>query len=266
MMSDTPALAFTGERLVPGQVDQGLLAEHVARYQWALSILGEVLPPAASVLDVACGAGYGTHMLAQAGFTAQGVDISKEAISWAEATFGPARQQGLRLSYTESDVSQLPLNDGSVSGIVAFEILEHLTDPAPLLREISRVLAPGGIALISTPNPESHQIAGENEFHHHEYTPDEFRQLLTAHLPEWTWTLSGQVGQHPGSSLLTSLRKGYIGLKRKLGIGALVKKRVAEWTPAMDLRQMPTPYKFVPDHLHGVEYLVARLQKPGAQC
>lgn len=257
-------LTFTGERLVPGQVDLGLLEEHVARYQWAIATLSRILPAGAPVLDIACGAGYGTHMLAQAGFDAIGVDIAVEAVAWAEKHFGSSRDSGLQLHYQAADVSSIPMESLGAQGIVAFEILEHLTDPAGLLSEIQRLLRPGGIALISTPNPDAHQIAGENEFHHHEYSEAEFRGLFAERFPGWPLALYGQVkGGVGGSASVAALRKGYIGLKRKLGIGPLVKKAIAPWTPGDDLRSMAHPYQFEAEQLRGVEYILAVLQRPG---
>jgi|GEM_PF-3872597 len=262
--SPTPhELAFTGERLVPGQVDLGLLEEHVARYQWAIATLSAALPAGAQVYDIASGTGYGSHMLAQSGFMVTGVDIAAEAVAWAEQTFGPSRKQGLQLHYLISDVSTIPLEAESANGIVAFEILEHVTDPNGLLSEIHRLLAPGGVALISTPNPDAHQIAGENEFHHHEYTEAEFRTLLAAAFPGWPVELAGQVKAGVGGSAgVVALRKGYIGLKRKLGIGPLVKKAIAPWKPGDDLRTMAHPYHFAIDQLAGTEYILAILRRP----
>lgn len=254
----SPPLTFTGERLVPGQVDRQLLAEHVARYQLALHELRTSLPAGAAVADLACGTGYGTGMLAEAGFTAQGVDLSAEAVAWASAAFAST---GARFS--TADVTATTLEDASQQGITAFEILEHLEDPDGLLREIVRLLAPGGVALVSTPNPDAHEIAGENEFHHHEYTLSEFQALLRQHFPGWNATILGQRRSGAGGSgLLVRLRKGYIALKRALGIGAILAKPQAEWTPGQTYHNLPHGYRFTTDALESAEYLIAILRRP----
>ena len=69
---------FTGERLIPGQVDVDLLNEHVARYAFAVR-----LARAKRVLDAGCGAGYGAAELAHAAAFVAGTDISHEAIKFA---------------------------------------------------------------------------------------------------------------------------------------------------------------------------------------
>ncbi|MEO7993139.1 MAG: class I SAM-dependent methyltransferase [bacterium] len=255
-----PELQFTGERLVPGQVDRQLMEEHVARYQFALASLGS-LPDGAKVLDLACGAGYGTQMLAQAGWDALGVDVSGEAVAWASHTFGATPH----LAYQVADVGATGLPAATYAGIVAFEILEHLHEPLPLLREIHRLLAPGGIALVSTPNREAHTIAGENEFHHQEYSVTEFRSLLAEIFPGYQIAIHAQHrGNATTSGALVGLKKVYISAKRAVGLGPLIAKAKADWDPGMDLRTYPHPYTFPATNLERAEYLIAILHAPGA--
>ena len=73
---------FTGERLVPGKVDLELEVEHINRYIFASDLVKNK-----KVLDAACGTGYGTALLAQSAERVFGIDISKEAISYAESNY-----------------------------------------------------------------------------------------------------------------------------------------------------------------------------------
>src|SRR5215467_1277008 len=73
---------FTGERVIPGEVDVDLLNEHLARYAFAAR-----LARGKRVLDAGCGAGYGSAELARAALSVVGIDISAEAVAYAGANY-----------------------------------------------------------------------------------------------------------------------------------------------------------------------------------
>jgi SAM-dependent methyltransferase len=163
---------FTGERVIPGQVDADLLNEHLARYAFAAR-----LSRRKQVLDAGCGAGYGSAELARQAASVLGIDSSAEAIAFARAQY-PAPN----LRFEEADCSALPAADGSIDLVVAFEVIEHLQDWRGFLREARRVLAPAGQFIVSTPNKryysESRGCSGPNPFHVHEFEFEEFRAEL----------------------------------------------------------------------------------------
>jgi SAM-dependent methyltransferase len=168
---------FTGERVIPGQVDADLLNEHQARYAFAAR-----LSRRKQVLDAGCGAGYGSAELARTAAGVLGIDRSADAIAFARETY-PAPN----LRFEEADCLSLPASDGSIDLVVAFEVIEHLEDWRGFLREARRVLAPAGQFIVSTPNKlyysESRRDAGPNPFHVHEFEFDEFRAELGAVFP-----------------------------------------------------------------------------------
>src|SRR6185295_11409983 len=133
---------FTGERVIPGQVDADLLNEHLARYAFAAR-----LSRRKRVLDAGCGAGYGSAELARAATSVIGVDRSAEAIAFARERY-PAPN----LRFEEADCAALPVEDASVDLMVAFEVIEHLEDWRGFLLEARRALAPSGQLIVSTPN------------------------------------------------------------------------------------------------------------------
>ena len=94
-----------------------------------------------SLLDVGCGRGFLLEKLAQAGLSGlAGVDVYDDVASDS-------------FTYSRGDVTQrLPFDDATFECVVAGEIIEHVPDPDSLLREIRRVLVPGGTLLVSTPN------------------------------------------------------------------------------------------------------------------
>jgi len=73
---------FTGERVIPGEVDIDLMNEHLARYTFAAR-----LARGKRVLDAGCGAGYGSAELAQAAHDVVGIDCAIEAVNFARANY-----------------------------------------------------------------------------------------------------------------------------------------------------------------------------------
>ncbi len=173
----------TGERLIPGEQHGELVhAEHLARYRVAAA-----LAEGKRVLDAACGEGYGTAMLAQAGAASvTGVDVDETTVRRARERYG--------LGFEVGDIAALPFGDDSFDLVVCFETIEHVEDPRTALAELARVLDPSGLLVISTPN--KHEYLVPNEFHTREFTHEEFVQLLTLRFPsvrlmyQHNWTSS----------------------------------------------------------------------------
>lgn len=168
---------FTGERVVPGEVDIDLWNEHFSRYAFAARLARRK-----RVLDVGSGTGYGSAELANTAVSVTGIDVSGEAVAYATEKY--ARPN---LIFQEASATALPFADGSFDLVVAFEVIEHLTNWADLIREARRVLAPGGQFVVSTPNKayyaESRRLTGPNPFHEHEFEYEEFKQALEAEFP-----------------------------------------------------------------------------------
>ena len=129
--------------------ESGIRSEaHVARY----TLAGTHLKPGMVVLDVACGLGYGTAILAAGTGVARviGVDLSEEAVAYARDNYATLMPQ---VEFHSGDATQLHfLADATVDAVVSFETLEHLPNPDRLLQEVSRVLKPGGLFIGSVPN------------------------------------------------------------------------------------------------------------------
>lgn len=154
---------------------------HVARYQWAM----QYIRPGDTVLDAACGLGYGSHVLQLSSTAARtiGIDGSEYAIDYARRNFGADNPRlEFRCGLLPQALADMP--DGSVDAIVSFETLEHVQDNAALLVEFHRVLSPGGRLLVSVPNDWSDETGEDpNPFHLHVYTlarlRDELGRLFT---------------------------------------------------------------------------------------
>lgn len=155
------------ERFIPDQMGEGMVAaEHLCRYWWAAQFAR-----GRRVLDAGCGIGYGSNMLAEAGAPrVQGVDISQPVIEAAGQGAAPG------VTFTTGDVAALDFEADSFDLVVCFEVIEHVEDSDVVLDELARVLAPGGLLLISSPNRDRY-VPG-NPPHRHEFLPDELRAAL----------------------------------------------------------------------------------------
>ena len=178
---------FTGERLIPGEVDIDLLNEHMARYAFAAR-----LARGKRVLDAGCGAGYGSAALAQVAESVTGVDVAADAIDHARAQY-----QARNLTFEPASVTQLPFAEAAFDLVVAFEVIEHLEDWRGMLQEAARVLSPAGQLIVSTPNKlyytESRGVHGANPFHVHEFEFAEFVAELKAVFPHVSMFLENHV-------------------------------------------------------------------------
>lgn len=143
---------------------------HVVRYALAReSCAGR------RVLDIACGEGYGSALLAAWGAREViGIDISADAIESAKRNFA---QPAIRfLSGDAVHANCLPSDEPPFDLIISFETIEHLADPETFLHTLRRLRAPGGSIMISCPNDPAAQVPGaENPFHLRAYTFEQFR-------------------------------------------------------------------------------------------
>jgi ubiquinone/menaquinone biosynthesis C-methylase UbiE len=169
---------FTGERVIPREVNDDLWAEHFARYAFA-----RTFAPQKRALDIGCGAGYGVAELALAARQAVGIDLACEAIAYAQAHY----RKSTNAAFIQASATALPFANESFDLITAFEVIEHLIDWRGLLEEAKRVLSATGLLLISTPNKhyyaESRAEHGPNPFHVHEFDFAEFQAALREFFP-----------------------------------------------------------------------------------
>lgn len=175
MSDSTPALEFTGERFTPECVRE-IWYEHYHRYAYA-----QPLARGKRVLDAACGEGYGSALVAAAADSVLGLDVSAQAITHARARYGLPN-----LRFEQADVTALDhLPAASFDLILSFETLEHLFAQETMLQGFRRLLAPGGLLLVSTPDKRNYSDIPQfqNEHHVRELYREEFEALLAGIFP-----------------------------------------------------------------------------------
>ena len=159
----------TGERLEQGDLSQGM-AEHLHRYK-----IAEMFCKDKSVLDIACGEGYGTNLLSKLAKTVAGVDIDNQTILEAKIKYTSPNIQ-----FAQGDTSNIPFPDSTFDVVVSFETIEHHDKHDEMIKEIKRVLKPNGIIIISTPDKYVYtDLKGTiNKFHIKELYKKEFIDLI----------------------------------------------------------------------------------------
>lgn len=156
------------ERIVPDTTSPGIVALHLARYVFAERWCAD-----REVLDLGCGAGYGSFRLSRAARTVVGGDVSAEAIEYAQSHYGAPN-----LEFRILDALQLPFEDGDFDTVCCFETIEHVDDAETLVREVARVTRPGGTFVASTPRVEVTTQSPANPYHRVEFSADDFAALL----------------------------------------------------------------------------------------
>lgn len=162
----------TGERYLP-EFDGDWTLEHLHRY-----LLACELAVGKTVLDIACGDGYGAAMLARHAAQVTGVDIDTPTVERARGKYVADN-----LRFLQGSATDIPLDDDSVDLVISFETIEHLMEQDRMLYEIRRVLRPEGFLIISSPDKYEYiDVPGyHNEFHLKELYRQEFEALLQKH-------------------------------------------------------------------------------------
>jgi 2-polyprenyl-3-methyl-5-hydroxy-6-metoxy-1,4-benzoquinol methylase len=121
------------------------------------------------VLDLGCGSGYGTASLARSHPGVIGLDRIRPD---RESRTGAG-------NFVQAKLEAMPFARRSFALIVSFQVIEHLEDPTEYLDAIAGLLAPDGVAMLTTPNALMSDRV--NPFHVHEYLADELASRLRRH-------------------------------------------------------------------------------------
>lgn len=153
---------------------------HIRRYTLAASFAEN-----ARILDIACGTGYGSALLADLGAKrVMGLDIDQACIDYASRYHARSNT-----NYAVADAATTKQENESCDLITSFETIEHTSDPSAVITEFARVLKPGGVLVISTPND-----LGLTDFHEHSLTSEQFTEIVASR-----FDITHELGQIPGN-------------------------------------------------------------------
>jgi 2-polyprenyl-3-methyl-5-hydroxy-6-metoxy-1,4-benzoquinol methylase len=168
-------LEWTGERIIPKTMKMmnGMLLEHIARYYFALPYIQ------GRVLDIACGTGYGSHLVAKDRkrevTEIVGVDIDEQTIHYANKEY-----HHQKVTFMQGDALDplLPERLGMFDTILSFETVEHVEDDLTFMDHLYQMLKPGGTLVLSSPFGRGRGMPTSEPFHVHQLTPKEFEGLF----------------------------------------------------------------------------------------
>jgi 2-polyprenyl-3-methyl-5-hydroxy-6-metoxy-1,4-benzoquinol methylase len=168
-----PPLSLTGERTLPNVPEENYwYRRHLAVYEWIAARVG-----GRRVIDMACGEGYGSDVLAGTAAQVVGVDAHPEAHEHARLRY---RRANLRFVRDLVETYAEPAD-----AVVFLQTIEHLQDPGAALDHFRSLVAPRGVVYVSTPNvltlaPQGAERS-DNPWHVREYRAAEFAALCRAH-------------------------------------------------------------------------------------
>jgi SAM-dependent methyltransferase len=220
-----PPLELTGERTLPDvPAENYWYRRHLAVYEWiAERVAG------GAVLDMACGEGYGSAVLADKAASVVGVDGNPEAHEHARLKY---TRPGLSFEWGAVETYGSP---GSFDAVVFLQTIEHVVDPTAVLAHFRSLLRPGGVVYVSTPNVLTLAPPGatksENPWHLREYRVQEFDALCRSVFGRVE--MLGLFHARKLRAHAVALRLGWDAVHARLGIT----QRFYDWfTPAISSR------------------------------
>jgi 2-polyprenyl-3-methyl-5-hydroxy-6-metoxy-1,4-benzoquinol methylase len=168
----------TSERVCPDFADE-IFEKHLKAYKFLTQFVA-----GKSVLEIGCGTGYGSAVLAEVALRVEATDYSAQAINFARRRYS---RPNVLFSVMNAD-QRFRYADNAFDVVLSSEVFEHLHHQDFHLGEVSRVLRPNGLCFIATPDPETNPdpdtLEGQNQFHTTVNHFGELRELLNRHFDE----------------------------------------------------------------------------------
>ena len=224
-----PPLELTGERTLPDVPEENYwYRRHLVVYEWiGARTVGK------RVVDMACGEGYGSEVLSRGAASVVGVDANPEAHDHARLRYV---RQNLRFERDLVETFSEPCD-----AVVFLQTIEHVQNPGEILEHFKAMLAPGGVAYVSTPNLLTLAPAGaeksDNPWHVKEYRAEEFRALCEAHFDHvelWGLFHARKLRAHA-----LALKLGWDAVHRRLGLTRAFYDRFTPAIAASDFALKP---------------------------
>jgi 2-polyprenyl-3-methyl-5-hydroxy-6-metoxy-1,4-benzoquinol methylase len=221
--AEVPPLTLTGERTLPDVPQENYwFRRHLVVYEWIAARVSGL-----RVIDMACGEGYGSDVLARAAASVTGVEANPAAYEHARLRYARAN-----LSFARALVETFWQD---ADAVVFLQTIEHLQDPGAALARFRTLVGETGTVFVSTPNVLTLAPQGaarsDNPWHIHEYRVAEFEQLCRAHFA--TVELYGLFHARKLRLHELALRAGWDAVHPRLGI---TKRFYDRFTPAIGVR------------------------------
>jgi 2-polyprenyl-3-methyl-5-hydroxy-6-metoxy-1,4-benzoquinol methylase len=218
-----PPLTLTGERTLPDVPQENYwFRRHLVVYEWIAARVSGL-----RVIDMACGEGYGSDVLARAAASVTGVEANPAAYEHARLRYARAN-----LRFARALVETFWQD---ADAVVFLQTIEHLQDPGAALARFRTLVGESGTVFVSTPNVLTLAPPGaarsDNPWHIHEYRVAEFERLCRAHFA--TVELYGLFHARKLRLHELALRAGWDAVHPRLGI---TKRFYDRFTPSIGVR------------------------------
>lgn len=124
-----------------------LRAENALRNPWIHEVVKSRFKEPCKILDIGCGGGFLTNYLAKEGHTVSGVDLSEKSLEMARE-----KDETRSVNYVRASAYDLPFPEKSFDVVCAMDLLEHVEEPAVVVREAARLLKKDGLFFFHTFN------------------------------------------------------------------------------------------------------------------
>ncbi|MES2377396.1 MAG: class I SAM-dependent methyltransferase [Bacteroidota bacterium] len=238
---------WTGERLETFVFD-ATTVEHLHRYGIVMPFIQNKV-----VLDIACGEGYGSKLISLKAQEVIAVDIDLETIENAQTKYVSPN-----LTFIQGSADKIPVKSNYIDIVISFETIEHHDKHEEMLIEIKRVLKPGGILIMSSPEKTSE--ISFNKFHVKELSKAEFTKLIARHFKHYK--IYNQKIVY--GSLVTPVENSSAGFEyqdgdyQQINTYKEIKNNVFNLCIANDHSELDLPYSF----FDGSDILIKNLIKP----
>jgi SAM-dependent methyltransferase len=224
-----PPLPLTGERTLPDVPEENYwYRRHLVVYEWIAARVSGM-----GVVDMACGEGYGSNVLAGAAESVVGVDANPDAHEHARLRY---MEPNLRFERDLVESFSEPCD-----AVVFLQTIEHVQDPGAILEHFKAMLGLSGVAYVSTPNLLTLAPPGaeksDNPWHVHEYRAEEFRALCEAHFGRVD--LFGLFHARKLRAHEIALKLGWDTVHKRLGLTELFYDRFTPAISAADFALRP---------------------------
>ncbi len=213
-------MARTAERINPERFDTREEYLLYLRHRFAYEYAKSCTRPTDEAIEVGSGEGYGTSLLSEAAARVVGLDIDRATVEHASAKYASDK-----VRFELYDGNTIPFPDNTFNLAVSFQVIEHIRDDTGHVAQIHRILKPGGVLVLTTPNRNYRLLPGQkpwNRFHIREYDPEQLAATLHKIFPD------AQVLGIRGSDQVQAIERARVAWALKGGPMSAIRRSLPE--------------------------------------